>query len=166
MTGTKTSSRKRAGFTLLELLAVVAIISILVMISVPVYHNVQEDAEKKVLEYNTRVLADVLSRYLEEERENGIVSRAVLREIMATAVGDPDNPLSGRIDGTSLDETWITYINVGSQSENYGGFTLEWNGYEADGRGAAGENGNRRRRRHFLLFWSRSGRRGSARSGR
>ena len=57
MTGTKTSSRKRAGFTLLELLAVVAIISILVMISVPVYHNVQEDAEKKVLEYNTRVLA-------------------------------------------------------------------------------------------------------------
>ena len=119
MTGTKTSSRKRAGFTLLELLAVVAIISILVMISVPVYHNVQEDAEKKVLEYNTRVLADVLSRYLEEERENGIVSRAVLREIMATAVGD-------------LDETWITYINVGSQSENYGGFTLEWNGYEAE----------------------------------
>ena len=91
----------------------------------------QEDAEKKVLEYNTRVLADVLSRYLEEERENGIVSRSVVREIMATAVGDPDNPLSGRIDGTSLDETWITYINVGSQSENYGGFTLEWNGYEA-----------------------------------
>lgn len=132
MTGTKTSSRKRAGFTLLELLAVVAIISILVMISVPVYHNVQEDAEKKVLEYNTRVLADVLSRYLEEERENGIVNRAVVREIMATAVGDPDNPLSGRIDGTSLDETWITYINVGSQSENYGGFTLEWNGYEAE----------------------------------
>ena len=51
MTETKTSSRKRAGFTLLELLAVVAIISILVMISVPVYHNVQENAEKKVLEY-------------------------------------------------------------------------------------------------------------------
>lgn len=92
----------------------------------------RKDAEKKVLEYNTRVLADVLSRYLEEERENGIVSRSVVREIMATAVGDPDNPLSGRIDGTSLDETWITYINVGSQSENYGGFTLEWNGYEAE----------------------------------
>lgn len=83
MTETKTSSRKRAGFTLLELLAVVAIISILVMISVPVYHNVQENAEKKVLEYNTRVLADVLSQYLEEEREDGTVSRAVVREVMA-----------------------------------------------------------------------------------
>ena len=124
MTETKTSSRKRAGFTLLELLAVVAIISILVMISVPVYH--------KVLEYNTRVLADVLSQYLEEEREDGTVSRAVVREVMATAVGDPDNPLYGRIDGTSLDETWITYINVGNQSDDYGGFTLEWNGYEAE----------------------------------
>ncbi len=132
MTETKTSSRKRAGFTLLELLAVVAIISILVMISVPVYHNVQENAEKKVLEYNTRVLADVLSQYLEEEREDGTVSRAVVREVMATAVGDPDNPLYERIDGTSLDETWITYINVGNQSDDYGGFTLEWNGYEAE----------------------------------
>ena len=132
MTETKTSSRKRAGFTLLELLAVVAIISILVMISVPVYLNVQENAEKKVLEYNTRVLADVLSQYLEEEREDGTVSRAVVREVMATAVGDPDNPLYGRIDGTSLDETWITYINVGNQSDDYGGFTLEWNGYEAE----------------------------------
>ena len=132
MTETKTSSRKRAGFTLLELLAVVAIISILVMISVPVYHNVQENAEKKVLEYNTRVLADVLSQYLEEEREDGTVSRPVVREVMATAVGDPDNPLYGRIDGTSLDETWITYINVGNQSDDYGGFTLEWNGYEAE----------------------------------
>lgn len=132
MTETKTSSRKRAGFTLLELLAVVAIISILVMISVPVYHNVQENAEKKVLEYNTRVLADVLSQYLEEEREDGVISRSVVREVMATAVGDPDNPLYGRIDGTSLDETWITYINVGNQSDDYGGFTLEWNGYEAE----------------------------------
>ena len=132
MTETKTSSRKRAGFTLLELLAVVAIISILVMISVPVYHNVQENAEKKVLEYNTRVLADVMSQYLEEEREDGTVRRAVVREVMATAVGDPDNPLYGRIDGTSLDETWITYINVGNQSDDYGGFTLEWNGYEAE----------------------------------
>ncbi len=122
----------RNGFTLLELLTVVAIISILVMISVPIYRNVQKDAEMKVMEYNTRVVATVLQQYLNEKRDDGELSRSTVRELMSSAIGDPENPLYGRIDGTNLDETWFTYINVNYRDQKYYGFGIEWGNYTAE----------------------------------
>jgi len=111
---------------------VVAIISILVMISVPIYRNVQKDAEKKVMEYNARVISTVLLQYLMEEREDAGLSRATVRGLMSSAIGDPENPLYGRIDGTNLDETWFTYINVNYTNQEYGGFGIEWGDYTAE----------------------------------
>lgn len=128
----RTSSNKCGGFTLLELLTVVAIISILVMISVPIYRNVQKDAEKKVLEYNAKVISTVLYQYLEELREDGELDRTTVRRLTATAIGDSEHPLYGRIDGSNLDETWITYVNMNYTSEEYGGFGLEWKGYQVE----------------------------------
>lgn len=136
MTQRRTSLSKRLGdrkgFTLLELLTVVAIISILVTISVPIYRDVKKDAEMKVMEYNTRVISTVLQQYLNEEREDSGLSRSTVRGLMSSAIGDQENPLYGRIDGTNLDETWFTYINVNYGSQEYAGFGIEWEDYEAE----------------------------------
>lgn len=126
------SLRKPQGFTLLELLTVVAILSILVMIAVPVYRNIQKDAEKKVLEYNVKIIASVLDQYLEEQREEGTLDRMAIRELTTEAIGDPKHPLYGRIDGSNLDETWIVYVNVNYKSQEYLGFQVEWKDYRAE----------------------------------
>lgn len=99
--------RNRKGFTLLELLTVVAIISVLVTISVPIYHDVKRDAERKVLEYNTRVISNVLQQYMNEERELRGLSRSTVRDLMEFTLGDENNPLYGKIDGTNLELSLI-----------------------------------------------------------
>jgi len=131
MTRKRTSLSNSKGFTLLELLTVVAIIAVLVTISVPVYRNVEKKAEKTVFEYNVKVIASVLDQYVAEQREEGKISRAMVRELTSTAVGDPDHPLYGQIDGSNLDETWISYVNMNYKNEDYEGFEVEWKNYRA-----------------------------------
>lgn len=125
----KTSLSENRGFTLLEMLAVIAIISILTAVSVPAYQNIKRKTEEKVLEYNARMISFVLREYLEEQRLEETSSRQTIRRLTATPVGDPENPLFDKIDGTNLEETWIIYVNASYGSEGYGGFELEWKNY-------------------------------------
>jgi len=112
-------------------LTVVGIISILVAISIPTYRNIQKNAEEKVLIYNVKILSSVIEEYLEEQRLAGNLRRTTIRRLMAAPVGDSQNPLSGRIEGSNLNETWIVYVNATYGSDDYGGFEIEWKKYRA-----------------------------------
>ncbi|MGI6412512.1 MAG: type IV pilin protein [Syntrophomonadaceae bacterium] len=58
-------SRNQKGFTLVELMVVVAIIGILSAIAVPVYRNVTEKANRSAVEANLRTIDGAIMMYPE-----------------------------------------------------------------------------------------------------
>jgi prepilin-type N-terminal cleavage/methylation domain-containing protein len=59
----KKTLRNKKGFTLVELMVVVAILGILVAIAVPVYNSVTAEAEKKTCHANQRTIESAIVQY-------------------------------------------------------------------------------------------------------
>jgi general secretion pathway protein G len=94
--------RPRAGFTLVELLVVMALIALLLSIAIPRYMNSVEKSREAVLRANLHLTRQMLDKYYEDHGRYpdslaGLVDRRYLRSV-------PQDPVTGS------SETWVIVV--------------------------------------------------------
>jgi len=89
-------SRTRSGFTLIELIVVLAIIALLVSIVAPRYSHTVENARESSLKTSLNVMRDAIDKFAADKNRypdtlDELVSAGYLRNI-------PEDPVTGRKD--------------------------------------------------------------------
>ncbi len=95
-------TRRRCGFTLIEILIVMTIISILVSVAVPLYQKSITRARESVLRNNLFTIRSVIDEYAYDKKRapqtlDDLVSEGYLRQI-------PIDPITGS------NETWVVVM--------------------------------------------------------
>ncbi len=92
--------RRRAGFTLIELMIVMAIIAVLMSVALPIYNRSIIRAKESVLKNNLFTLRTVIDEYTYDKQKapqtlNDLVSDGYLRQI-------PIDPITGTADSWKI----------------------------------------------------------------
>jgi general secretion pathway protein G len=115
----KAMKRARRGFTLIELMVVMAIVSVLLAIAVPIYQKSIVRAKESVLRNNLFTLRTMIDEYTVDKQKapeslQDLVSGGYLRQV-------PQDPI------TVSDQTWRTVMEetpVGGSSSSPGIFDV------------------------------------------
>lgn len=93
--------KARSGFTLVELIAVMAILAILLLIAVPQMMGYIEAAHKATARTEIQIVADASQRYLDDlwEKENGKVPVGKVLKLMNLDLSEPDGVLVDYLSG-------------------------------------------------------------------
>ena len=96
----RTMRRRAGGFTLIEVLIVVAIVGLLAAIAIPQYRHAQTKAREAVLKTDLYIFRDVINQYYADKQKypsslEDLVTDGYIRAI-------PVDPMTGSA------ETWVT----------------------------------------------------------
>jgi general secretion pathway protein G len=102
-------SGKRRGFTVIELLIVMAIMAILVSMAVPIYQKSVVRAKESVLKQNLFTLRSVIDNYTYDKSRapqslQDLVTEGYLRQV-------PVDPMTGESDWVVIMEDSVTSVN-------------------------------------------------------
>ena len=87
--------KKSGGFSLIELLAVLAILSILMAVAVPATAGYIKSARRAAAYTESQIAADAVQLYLYDEKEAGRLTVGKLHKLMNLKLSDPENYISG-----------------------------------------------------------------------
>ncbi len=98
-----------SGFTLIEMMIVMAVISILVAVAVPMYQKSIVRAKESVLRQNLFTLRTVIDEYTYDKAKapqslQDLVQEGYLRQI-------PFDPMTGEANWTTVQEDAVTSVN-------------------------------------------------------
>ena len=120
--------RNQKGFTLIELMIVVAIIGILAAIAIPLYANVQARARIAKAQADMRTIASAVSMY--QAHTGTLPATGDLSPLLATASnaqGQTAGPFLAAVP-SAPDSTWSAYDAGYSANASAGTFSLTANG--------------------------------------
>ena len=92
--GTENANETRKGFTLIELIAVLGILSVLMAVAVPSVLGYIKSARRMAAYTDAQIAADAVQQYLDEEKEEGRLTTGKLHKLMNLDLDDPDNELA------------------------------------------------------------------------
>jgi len=110
---TRLRRKQSRGFTLIELMIVIAIILILVSVALPAYNQSIWRARESVLKQNLFSLRSVISQYTLDKQKapqslEDLVSAGYFKQI-------PNDPMTGRNDTWTVEEETDTIMTVDQQ---------------------------------------------------
>lgn len=92
--GIQNTNETRKGFTLIELIAVLGILSVLMAVAVPSALGYIKSARRMAAYTDAQITADAVQQYLDEQREEGKFTIGDLHKLMNLDLGDPGNELA------------------------------------------------------------------------
>ena len=102
-------SRSRLGYTLIELIIVIAIISVLLSVAVPIYTHSIQRAKESVLHQHLFLLRQTIDEYTFDKKAapqslDDLVSDGYLREV-------PIDPITGQAEWETVIEDSLTSVD-------------------------------------------------------
>ncbi len=109
----RSRTKRSRGFTLIEMLIVISLITILVSVALPAYQQSIWRARESVLKQNLFALRSVISQYTLDKQKapqslEDLVSAGYFKQI-------PTDPMTGRNDSWTVEEETDTIMTVDQQ---------------------------------------------------